>query len=90
MLGLSKDRTVCPENGGSKFLHPVVNKQLEIAPFRIPEDSNYELIKFANHIFCIVVNVMVILHCQKQCTLIVCWQKTDLNSLPENIYATED
>jgi hypothetical protein len=69
MLGLSKDRTICPGIGGSRFLHPVVNKQLEIAPFHIPEDSNYELIKFANHIFCIVVNVMVILHCQKQCTL---------------------
>lgn len=50
MLCLSKDR-IRPEDGGSRFLHPVVNKLLEITPFHIPEDSNHELIKFANHIF---------------------------------------
>ena len=51
MLYLSKDRITCPEDGGSRFLHAVVNKQLEITPFHIPEESNYELINFANHIF---------------------------------------
>ena len=51
MLCLSKDRIICPEDGGSSFLHPVVNNLLEITPFHIPENSNHGLIKFANHIF---------------------------------------
>jgi len=51
MLYLSKDRIICSEDEGGRFLHPVVNKQLEITPFHIPEDSSHELIQFANHIF---------------------------------------
>jgi len=51
MLYLSKDRIICPEDGGNRSLHPVVNKRLEITPFHIPVDSSLELIKFANHIF---------------------------------------
>ena len=43
MLYLSKVRIICPEDGGNRFLHPVVSKQLEITPFHIPEDSSHVL-----------------------------------------------
>ena len=45
ILYLSKDEIICPVDGGSRFLHPVVNKK-----FTSLEDSSHELIKFAYHI----------------------------------------
>jgi hypothetical protein len=49
MLHPSKDRRICPEDGGGQFLHPVVDKlkQEEVTHCHFPEESNHELIGFS-------------------------------------------